>query len=564
MRKTTAFILAVLTVLSFASCASGTPAPETETTAPTAETPESFAEMEYTSVKKVGPGNSLLYINDLELNGCADPSVIAVEEDGRTCFYLYCTGIKGYYSYDLSAWIPISSCFPKPSSSWSKADYWAPEVIYDEEEKLYRMFYSASSAEGYFYISMAVSESPKGPFRQWTGTNADGLNVTETTPIYDFSRMDPSHPLYEGVIRAIDVHPFVDPESGDKYLYWVRGWNAGGTVRHDTSEIWAVRMKDWATPDYSSVTRLTEVGRVTVGGEKTKHTEQSINEGPNVQYRDGTYYLTFSVNPASYKGYSVWQAVSDSPLGTFTKLEREEGGLVLGVDSGWDHMSGTGHHTFCMIGDEMYIFYHAHTQREYTTMGDRALAFDRVIWKENRNGQTVLYTNGPTWSPQPLPELLSGCRNAAPEAKVSVDSGLDLSCLTDGAVNMHKRGGAEEVSVSADEVITLRWDSFIPVRALLIYNSLEPSTAFSAAERIEFVCRTADGGEEVRVIENAAFDTERYTGGAVGLEYIRPGSALVLRLGEVTEVREIRIRLAPAAGKTASSLSEITVLADAD
>ena len=564
MKKVTAFLLAVLTVLSLAACAPDAPAPNTETTAADSAEPAVLPEMEYTSVKKVGPGNALLYINDLELNGCADPSVIAVEEGERTCFYLYCTGVKGYYSYDLSSWIQIKDCFPKPSGSWSKADYWAPEVIYDEEAKLYRMFYSASSAEGYFYVSMAVSESPKGPFRQWTGTNADGLEITEKTPIYDFSRMDASHPLYEGVIRAIDAHPFVDPATEDKYLYWVRGWNAGGTVQHDTSEIWVVKMKDWETPDYSSVTRLTEVGKATVGGAKTKHTEQSINEGPNVQYRDGTYYLTFSVNPASYKGYSVWQAVSDSPLGPFTKLEREEGGMVLGVDSGWDHMSGTGHHTFCTIGDELYIFYHAHTQREYTSMGDRALAFDRVIWKENADGKTVLYTNGPTWSPQPLPEALSGYTNAAPQAEITASDGTDVSCLSDGAVNMHKRGGAEEVSLAADTTLTLRWDSFVTMRVLFLYNSIEPSAAFAAAERIEFVCRTADGGEEVRVIENAAFDTERYTGGAIGLEYIRPGSALVLRLSEDTEVREIRIRLTPAEGKTASSLSEVTVLARAD
>ncbi|MGM9652023.1 MAG: family 43 glycosylhydrolase [Eubacteriales bacterium] len=567
MKRITALALSLLFALELAACA-GNSTPETDPAsdgdAEVTAAPELQA-MEYRSVTKVGPGNKLLYVNDLELNGCADPSVITVEENGRTCFYLYCTGIRGYYSYDLVSWISLDSVFPKPSGSWSKADYWAPEVIYDEEAGLYRMFYSASSAEGYFFVSMATSSSPKGPFRQWTGTNADGLEITEKTPIFDFSRMDPSHPLYEGVIRAIDAHPFVDPATGDKYLYWVRGWNAGGTVQHDTSEIWAVRMKDWATPDYSTVTRLTEVAKKTVGGEKTEHTEQSINEGPSVLYHDGTYYLTFSVNPASYKGYSVWQAVSDSPLGPFTKLERNEGGLLLGVDSAWDHMSGTGHHAFCEIGGELYIFYHAHTERTYTSMGDRAFAFDRVLWRENDNGQTVLHANGPTWSPQPQPSVISGCINAAPEADVSVSgaSPENVSRLTDGLINMHKRGGVAEAQLSSDSVITLQWDAFRELSALLIYNSIDPEKAFAAAERIEFVCRT-ETGEEIRVIENASFDTEKYTGGPVGQKYIRPGSALVLRLSTPTPVREIRIHLTGETGQTTLALSEIIALAAAE
>jgi hypothetical protein len=41
-------------------------------------------------------------------------------------------------------------------------------------------------------------------------------------------------------------------------------------------------------------------------------------------------------------------------------------------------MSGTGHHSFFTAGDELFIAYHAHTDRVY---GDsqRAVAVDRVF-----------------------------------------------------------------------------------------------------------------------------------------------------------------------------------------
>ena len=99
MKRITVLALSLLFALALAACA-GNSTPETDPASDgdaevTADVPEPQT-MEYRSVTKVGPGNKLLYVNDLELNGCADPSVITVEENGRTCFYLYCTGIRGF------------------------------------------------------------------------------------------------------------------------------------------------------------------------------------------------------------------------------------------------------------------------------------------------------------------------------------------------------------------------------------------------------------------------------------------------------------------------------------
>lgn len=516
--------------------------------------------MEYTSAVNSNADKGLFYVNDLRMTGTADPCILPVEEeDGRICFHLYVTGIKGYYSYDLVSWLPMLDLFPKSSDSWQNADYWAPEVIYDEEAALYRMFYSASSKDGYFYISMATSASAKGPFVQWTGINADGLNIGADTPIYDFSRMDKKHPLYEGVIRAIDASPFVDPVTGDKYLYWCRGWNAGGTVVHSTSEIWGMKMKDWATPDYSTVTRLTEVNRVTPGG-YYKTGETSINEGPNMLYKDGTYYLTFSINPASDKYYSVWQATSNSPLGTFTKVLKNDGGMILGADSTWSYVSGTGHHCFFTLDDELYLAYHAHKYQSFTGYGDRCVAIDRVVTATNREGKTVLHANGPTYSPIPLPSCISGYKNIATTANIAV-SGIDKNSayyLTDGIINMHKTAAQPEAEITETATITLSWSDSHRVCALLLYNTTYKEKAFENIERIEFDCRTAYGKEETRVITDAVFPAEEYDEGD---EY-RPGAALILQLNEVTEIKEIRITVTVPEGKETVAISEIEVMAE--
>ena len=563
MKRFISVLLAVLTVLTLAGCSSPSSGEISETTEAVTEAVIPDIPMEYRSVTSVGGGNTLLYMNNLELNNTADPCIVPVKEGNRICFYLYVTGIKGYYSYDLTSWISISNVFPKPSGAWSKESYWAPEVMYDEEAGLYRMFYSAKSHEGYYYISMATSESPKGPFVNWTGTNADGLEITKTTPIYDFSRMDKSHPLYEGVIRAIDVSPFIDPETGDKYLYWVRGWNDGGTVRHDTSEVWGMKMKDWQTPDYSTVTRLTELGKITPGGAKTRHGETSINEGPAMLYKDGTYFLTYSINPASYKGYSVWQATSDSPLGTFTKIAKEKGGMVLGVDSYWDHASGTGHHNFFTVGDQIYIVYHAHTMREYTSMGDRAVAFDRCEWATNADGDTVLHANGPTWSPMPQLEVVSGYENAASSASITVTGFSDgaAAYLTDSIINMHERGAQPEAEFTGTATVTLKWDAPRKMRALLLYNSAFLEKAFGKIDRVEFDCVLEDGKTETRVIADAVYNAEEYVSNSLGTTYVRPGAALILRLTDATDVQEIRITVTVPDGQESAAFAEIEALA---
>ena len=129
---------------------------------------------------------------------------------------------------------------PNFDRTWGFTNHWAPEVIYDEEQELYLMFYNADWNEKGSerkYISVAYSENPYGPF----------VAFDETKPSYDFTSANPL--VAPGLARneSIDAHPFVDPVSGERYLYY-----SGYSFGHSQT-IFGVHMKDWLHPDYSSL-----------------------------------------------------------------------------------------------------------------------------------------------------------------------------------------------------------------------------------------------------------------------------------------------------------------------
>lgn len=121
-----------------------------------------------------------VYENDLETVG-ADPSVIYVTEgDQAGYYYMYITsddiGASGYLSYrstNLNDWECMGLAYSPVAyydaetdttySSFASANFWAPEVIYDEDLKLYFMFYNAS----YLYRGLnSISMSPSAKTRR--------------------------------------------------------------------------------------------------------------------------------------------------------------------------------------------------------------------------------------------------------------------------------------------------------------------------------------------------------------------------------------------------------------
>ena len=525
----------------------------------------------YDETGEEGINTDLFYRNDLLTTG-ADPGVIYITEGAyEGYFFLYNSdqlssrGIMCMKSKDLDTWEFVSNCFVPEDASWGTENIWAPEVSYDEENGKYYMFYSATNANteaGYVnckYLGMAVSDTPDGPFVQYTGTNGNGTEIGIGDPIFDIELLGYDHPLYKRGTSFIDASPFVDPVTGDKYLYMCRNRNV-----HDTNIICVVKMKDWATPDYSTYTELTTVNRTTYHGKTaTERTEGEINEAPQMLYHEGVYYLTMSINATTEKEYSVIQAIGDSPMGPFEKIQESKGGLVLGTDLDWDHVSCTGSHCFVYAGEELFIVYHQNKDREMGGDMKRGIAMDRVEWAINEDGQTLLKAIGPTNSIQPKPASYTGYSNLAKKADVTatnVAEGSDASYLNDGLVRLQQVDCIEQFYGKKTVKITLDFDEYVTARALLIYNSYDYENAFYQIEKIDFSFReTVDGEASTGIarVEDIYYDFE--SNAMINYGLMRPGAPLILEFDEL-EIDKVTITLTCPDGQDVLGISEIMLL----
>lgn len=537
----------------------------------------------------------LFYRNDLDLLG-ADPFVLYIDDEDSTeygYYYLYATcdydlavqGLGAWRSKDLENWERVGGMIFDPyiTDTWANVYLFAPEVIYDEEEDLYFLFSSAfgdpwyekGTAEGLNIIQdrlwtgfIATSENPYGPFVQYAPPGGSIADSTFLDPIEAAKavkeRGDDYCYLDDDFFDIIDFHPFVASD-GTKYLYMV-------TNNADQASIYGCELlnNDWRTPDLSTLVELVAPRYYTIADRNSRSSNtviyeegSSINEGPFVLEHEGKYYLTFSVYGCTDKRYSVAQAVADDPLGPYTKLDYEDGGIILSADGGtWDFVSGTGHHCFVQAGDELIIFYHQHLDR-LNGNSQRAFSFDRAVWAENADGLPVLYCNGPTWSIQPQLHINTEYRNIAPDATVTAENAAEggtaenVGALTDGLLSLYSFiDYVPEFSASAGQtVITLAFGDWRTVRAVMVYNSKNFDTAFGSVARIEFDFLRPDNGETgTAYIDPLGFDWNFYFDR--NNQTMRPGGSATAEFDEL-QVKEIRITLA---SQAAVNVSEIVVL----
>ena len=507
-----------------------------------------------------------VYRNDLDTVG-ADPSVIYVTEgDQAGYYYMYITsddigasGFLAYRSKDLNSWECTGLAYSPVAyyddatdttySSFASANFWAPETIYDEELGLYFLFYNASYlySDLGFYLDVAVSENPQGPFTQYAlwvqeqedvsaevkaqwapveDANAAGIagvsKLMVYKPLFDFSKMDPADPLYEanngGYMKVIDASPFIDPVSGDKYVYFCH--DLGGS--YATSTIYVLAVNDDWTPKlddngyYDTVVKLTDTRSETVGGENSAAlNEGNVNEAPFVVYNaeNKLYYLMFSCNSYWEKTYQVHVAVGSSPTGPFEKLTREEGGFLLYSEALWSWASGTGHHSFVTANGKMFIVYHAHQDR-MTGGGTRAIAFDEVVWTMNGDGEDAIlipYVNGPSYAF--MPQTTGEWSNIAGEAEIEADNvaeGSSVEYLNDGVVDIHGDSFVHEFEMDAGTAtITITFDDYKEIRSLFIFQSHDYDLAFNQIPSVEFSFRDGDF-TGTAYTETLSFDWDRY------------------------------------------------------
>lgn len=492
---------------------------------------------------------SLFYRNESYDRG-ADPSTIWVSEEENAkdggYFYSYVTAtstINAFRSKNLTDWQDLGGVFrPNLNESWAYMNYWAPSVRYDEEEQKYFMFYNATwkdKGKNRFYLSLAVSDSPMGPFVEYTDENK---GVGE--PLIDFAKIAESSPYFEqykrgyeyesGYMSVIDPEQFVDPVSGKKYLLFVHDKGAAYT----TSEIYIMEMKDWYTPLYETITKLTENGRTTVGG-LTESDDGTVNEGPFMYYRNGTYYLTFSVNVYNEASYQVRQAVSDSPTGPFRKIAYEDGGAIITTDGLAIYTRSSGHASILDIGGEPYISYHTFFNDEDIGNG-RKIRIDKLEFITNKEGIEIMSANGPTVTPQYLPEKISGYKNVARKAYVTATGGENGSStyyINDGTLKMHMFSETEEFLMNKNGSVNLSFDDYVTARAIIVYNSRAYKNAFSAA-KIEIEYQGKDGKSVKCSTDNLKFNFSLYA--SVDYKLICAGASVVAEFNEM-KIKNVKV-----------------------
>ncbi|MFV3078004.1 family 43 glycosylhydrolase [Niveispirillum fermenti] len=226
----------------------------------------------------------------------ADPDM----EHADGAWWIYPTGgdvLHAWTSRDLAVWRRGPALLRLDAVGWIAQDgaprhhLWAPDMV--AADGRYLLYYSVGPQNPTpSRIGVARCDGPAGPCT------------------------DSGRPLITGGngFEAIDPAIFIDPHSGNRYLY--AGGSAGATLR-----VWLL------TPDMVGIEREVPV-----------ETPPFFTEGAFMHERNGVYYLSYSHGSWRHASYSVHYAVSASPTGPWHYK-----GPVLVSDG---TRKGPGHHAF--------------------------------------------------------------------------------------------------------------------------------------------------------------------------------------------------------------------------
>lgn len=250
----------------------------------------------------------------------ADPN-IAVFGD---TYYLYATtdGYAGWGGKDFFVWTSKDLVDWERSEEpiltldgangdvpWATGNAWAPTII-ERDGKYYFYFSGHNAALNRKTIGVAVADHPAGPFvAQPTAMITNGEAVKSG--------------------QAIDPAAFRDPATGKHYLFWGNG-----------SPLYAELNDDMVSVKPETITPISGL--------------TSYREGTFVNYRDGMYHLTYSIDDTGSENYRVGYATATSVDGPWTYR-----GVILQKDTSLG-IKGTGHNSVLNIPgtDDWVIAYH--------------------------------------------------------------------------------------------------------------------------------------------------------------------------------------------------------------
>ncbi|AND17895.1 family 43 glycosylhydrolase [Rathayibacter tritici] len=192
---------------------------------------------------------------------------------------------------------------------WATGNAWAPTIT-EKGGKYYFYFSGHNASLDRKTIGVAVADSPMGPFTaQPTAMITNGESVNSG--------------------QAIDPAAFTDPKTGKSYLFWGNGNPVYAELSDDMLSIKAGTTK--------RISGLTD-----------------FREGTFVNYRDGMYHLTYSIDDTGSENYKVGYATATSVDGPWTYR-----GVILEKDPAQGILA-TGHNSIVNVPgtDDWYIAYH--------------------------------------------------------------------------------------------------------------------------------------------------------------------------------------------------------------
>lgn len=250
------------------------------------------------------------------------------------------TFLDAFSSPDLVNWTKHPNVLTVANVSWAHKAVWAPASI--ERNGKYYLYFGANDIlipeieQGLVGgIGVAVADRPEGPYVDALGEPLIG----------DF---------YNGA-QPIDQDVFID-DDGQAYIYY------GGH-------------------SHANVAKLNEdmisLGTFDDGVTFREITPENYVEGSQMIKRNGVYYFMWSEGGWTGPDYSVSYAMSDNPLGPFTRLAR-----LLEQDSAVAR--GSGHNGVFHVPDTeiWYMTYHRRPLSE-TNGNHRVTCYDRMYFEED-------------------------------------------------------------------------------------------------------------------------------------------------------------------------------------
>lgn len=212
---------------------------------------------------------------------------------------------------------------------WASRQMWAPDAA--QKDGQYYLYFPAKRDNGLFQIGVAISHSPKGPFK--------------------------AEP--EAILGSYSIDPAVfEDDDGQYYMYYGGIW--GGQLQHYRNNQHSV---EYDEPTGNSPALCPIVARLdsdmTSFAETPRHLQILDEDGEPLLAQDhdrrffeaswmhkhnGKYYFSYSTGNTHYICY----AIGDNPYGPFTYA-----GRLLNPVIGW-----TTHHSICEYHGQWYLFYH--------------------------------------------------------------------------------------------------------------------------------------------------------------------------------------------------------------